>query len=396
VAENPWALLGNNDSPKSANEATAEEATADIAAEAVPGDGPPPSSPSPDIEDEGDFEEAEPEEEAPVQLPPDDPLREQLTNRPEEILRCARCSSELREGVLICPQCGRQLHPQPEEEAARQSTLAAELEAEIGIQLQWATRLHRTPFVSRARRLRKALHDYDRKGLAGRMIAGERVTFASYEDRYRRDEQFRNNMKGCRPPRDLNFRALVESLERVEKPRDQWTRDLAEREAKQAKKGEGKGKGKPYARENKGKGKGQGPQTPPEPPRPPTQRQRDAQQGRWQGGWTAAAWWTASQWNTADATSVVIYEEKAGGNTKLFYIFGLILFTIAAYYVYKILSTINKIVKSFYEVKFKYRSVGVQSQCTYDLNVNRFKAYENGFRRSGEVEIDLHEHFKQE
>ena len=92
-------------------------AAGEIAAAPVPGDGPPASpasSASSNIEDEGDFAEAEPEEEAPVvQLPPDDPIREQLVNRPDEILRCVRCSAEIREGVLVCHQCGRQLHPQP-------------------------------------------------------------------------------------------------------------------------------------------------------------------------------------------------------------------------------------------------------------------------------------------
>jgi hypothetical protein len=34
------------------------------------------------------------------------------------------------------------------------------------------------------------------------------------------------------------------------------------------------------------------------------------------------------------------------------------------------------------------RSIGVQSQCTYDRVVNRFKARENGFRRSGEVSFE--------
>lgn len=42
--------------------------------------------------------------------------------------------------------------------------------------------------------------------------------------------------------------------------------------------------------------------------------------------------------------------------------------------------------------RFRYRSVGVQSQVTY--TGERFKAYENGFRRSGEVTVEHHEFYK--
>ena len=66
------------------------------------------------------------------------------------------------------------------------------------------------------------------------------------------------------------------------------------------------------------------------------------------------------------------------------------------YYVYKVIANFGRKIKGAFEPKYKFRSVGVQSQCTYDRQANRFKAYENGFRRSGEIEVELHEHFKQE
>jgi hypothetical protein len=125
-----------------------------------------------------------------------------------------------------------------------------------------------------------------------------------------------------------------------------------------------------------------------------------------QGGWRTAAWtgataW-ASQWSTADGSQIAIRgqgrmterEEIPGSSftTKLLYYFLGFIFALA------ILSYICAMVRKCFIAARGYfnpyrpysvRTVGIQTQTTY--TGERFKAFENGFKRAGEVEIVLHE-----
>ena len=75
---------------------------------------------------------------------------------------------------------------------------------------------------------------------------------------------------------------------------------------------------------------------------------------------------------------------------------GMLIVLIAIYIYWKARQCVRRLSRVFSAPaeteRFRYRSVGVQSQVTY--TGERFKAYENGFRRAGEISIELHEYFE--
>ena len=129
------------------------------------------------------------------------------------------------------------------------------------------------------------------------------------------------------------------------------------------------------------------------------------QQGRNAAGWAAAATWASSA-SGAEGFEVVPYSfnqiikrDEDPGLPIMLYIKVVIIVVaifLLAYTYWKIRRCVRRLSQVLNapapDEKYLYRSVGVQSQTTY--NGERFKAYENGFRRAGEVSIDLHEHFE--
>ena len=169
----------------------------------------------------------------------------------------------------------------------------------------------------------------------------------------------------------------------------------AKARAKAAAAGEEKGKGK-----GKGKGKERS-----KPSSKPTLRHY-IQQGRAAAGWTAAATWSSSA-SGAAGTAVVPYgsnqvatqDENPGIPFMMYFkiMAGVLVILIFIYIYLKLRQCVRKLSQVFntpaeQSERFRYRSVGVQSQVTY--TGERFKAYENGFRRAGEITIEHHEYYK--
>ena len=190
-------------------------------------------------------------------------------------------------------------------------------------------------------------------------------------------------MAKCTSPRDLNFRALVESLERVEKRRDQWQSDyIAARE-----KGKGKGKGKASGNaqpDSKGKGKGKD-----QAKDQGSSRDRAPSTNRWTAGsssrsstagaWTAAAW-TSNQWwsasGSADAKSSRSIATISDHQADNFFYIKVVIFVallalilIGTFQVYQFFkkcftSKSSRRKRQATSHSISQRTVGVQSQCT--------------------------------
>ena len=232
------------------------------------------------------------------------------------------CGNHYTDGQLICVACNKALGEQPVSKvtAAEQQQLSRQaIRKALGNEMQEGTdfevvvrALKRAPFSSRAALLRKAIKDYDHGAIQGKKDEFDVVrTYLNYEDRFQNDRRFRESMLNCKPPRDLNFRGFVESLERVEKSRGQWQNDYIQARSADAK-GKGKGKAGGNAQlDSKGKGKGK------EQQKGKDQGSRDRapsiSRNRWTAGsssgsssagaWTAAAW-TSNQWWSASGSAM--------------------------------------------------------------------------------------------
>ena len=221
--------------------------------------------------------------------------------------------------------------------------------------------------------------------------ASKKFGYANYEERFAKDAWFRSSML------DLGF-----GPDMREEIRQVWS--------KQTGKAFGKGALAAKARaraaakgEDKGQGKGKGKQRS-KPSSKPTLTHY-IQQGRNAAGWTAAATWASSA-SGADGSAVVPYGSNQvatqDGNPGIPYMFyfkimtGMLIVLIAIYIYWKArqcVRRLSRVLSAPAETeRFRYRSVGVQSQVTY--TGERFKAYENGFRRAGEISIELHEYFE--
>jgi hypothetical protein len=235
--------------------------------------------------------------------------------------------------------------------------------------------------------------------------------YKNYEDRWNNDEYFRAAMLSCRPPRDLNFRALVDSLQINKLSTKDWKNNLAQRWHSQGWREEG----------TDGGDTGQAWQS----------RKRDRNDGRsstassssstrWSGAswWAGAATWGSQVWQ-AKSQAIVKRNKNAAafwstdGNIAFSYwslikmtiiLILLAVVAIAAYKVYKFVTHskfYRKAKKTLQiwltdeadgnveQIRYRFRSVGTMSQATHDGQ--RFKAYENGFRRAGEVTYENHE-----
>ena len=343
---------------------------------------------------------------------------------------CTKCGFPFENGVLLCTSCGNLVKPQPadaKDNSAQVIVLEDQIRREFGVEVNLVAikKLFRTPYTSRARKLRKSLLDYDKKAVKGRWDkkAGVMRYYKDYEDRFQRDPIFRWRMSQCKPPRDLNFRALIESLEVVHKRTGVWKEDLAARlqrpgfksDKRKASSSEGpqqEGKGAfgwtQYLRTGPGGEKGKG-----APAASPPQTQ-------WQGApwWAGTAAWWSGQWWQADAASNAV-TKRASGNTVLYssmfqiHETNYIKMMLAVIAVLALLALIYKVINAILQTTccrkcrrivqivlydendtelYAFRTVGVQSQCTHDGL--RFKAHENGFKRAGEVTIELHRHGK--
>jgi hypothetical protein len=120
--------------------------------------------------------------------------------------------------------------------------------------------------------------------------------------------------------------------------------------------------------------------------------------------WTGAAVWAGSWWS-ADGHKVVVYKageiavkrEEIPSSIYFYLLQMLFLVVMTGFTIFILLYIFAKIRNCIKYIKgllfpyrpFSVRSVGTQSQTTYAGD--RFRAYENGFRRAGEVSIDLHE-----
>ena len=307
--------------------------------------------------------------------------------------RCSECTAIVSPGVLRCLECGHELHQQPpdaEDNSKQLADISKEMKESFDAVVNHIEKLKRNPYPSRAARLKRAIKDYDKKAKKGKKNqSGQVIKYSCYEERYEKDEAFRINMMSCRPPRDLTFRSLASSLEVQFKPKSSWQRGLIENERHKRSREEG---GSESTGEAKGRGKG-------------WQSNRPAQQWTGAGWWTATAtWWTQGKGAYGYSTEVAV---KADGNVVQFFVpsvntfkwlFVMFAIVICFVIIYKCINALVRNCKNFIKCfskdpRYQKRSVGVQSQCHYNLQSNRFQAYENGFRHSGEVCIQLHEYW---
>ena len=321
--------------------------------------------------------------------------------------KCPECLEPFCSGTLLCLKCGKELKAQPidaEDPAEIQQQVSAEIKEEYGISVKWVEGLKRTPYISRIRRLTAALHSYDKKAKKGKRDAatGQIIVYESYEDRYDRDETFRTNMQKCRPPRGRDFRSLVAALDVPRKKTSEWKQDLIERAEKRAKVDEeSKGKGQ---EKGKGQDKGKGGKTSDGQPWQGWQQWRPRPTA-WQA---AGAWWVAG-WKRSDAAYQGAVVPYADGNIVqysfpirweflylMIFVASILVGMKILYQCYKVYLFIKNLFKFEHEEVelYAFRSVGTQSQVHYDRENSRFRAYENGFRRAGEVDYVVHRDYK--
>ena len=285
----------------------------------------------------------------------------------EEIVRRPRASAERRNrwGVLI-----------PDDEDQERRTAEAvvnDLQKTYGVTAEWiktkrgATRTEASMTVKRFKAL-------DRKA--------KNHGFEDYESRFDGDQWFREAMLARGWDRDMRQR-LPELATQKGKAFGKAAK------GKMAKSGKGGEKqGGPYRpADRQGKGWGQG---------------WSSASSSGSAAWTAATAWSASVW-TGNADSLIIKQDGTMvmqgeiPSSFFFYfkifaaitIFTVLLFVIA--YIARGLIRAYSWIRSLFfgYAPYSLRTVGVQSQCTYDGE--RFRAYQNGFRRAGEIEVILHE-----
>ena len=211
----------------------------------------------------------------------------------------------------------------------------------------------------------------------------------------------------CRPPRDLNFRILVDGLNVNERTTVDWKADLTKKWHQSG------------WREQK--------QTVEAPVTAPwsKKRDRDNADDKWQGSsssstgwsgtWAAAATWGSQTWGArgdSSADDECVKQAATSWTTDgNIVIPATILFLLITFFmIFIAYRTIKFVTETKFYIKIKkimnviltddadgdiaqfcycFRSVGTHSQATHDGQ--RFKAYENGFRRAGEVTYEIHE-----
>ena len=208
-------------------------------------------------------------------------------------------------------------------------------------------------------------------------------------------------MSKCKPPRDLSFRAYVESLPIVHKDDREWKEDLKQR------KGEAKGKGKAGGNtqpDSKGKGKGKDQQKGSRDRAQPTNRWTTTSKASSStGAWTAAAWSAGNNWWSASGNAVTKSTKEIAVKNfvpvdNMFYlkvgvVIGmLLLMFIGLWQVIKVARKCTtckccKRKRNAVVHQVSRRTVGVQSQCNY--TGTRYLADTQGFRRAGEVTVEM-------
>ena len=89
---------------------------------------------------------------------------------------CAKCGANHSLGMLVCVNCGQQQQPQPDDAPATAAEVAERTSSALrklaavnpATFIEVLADLRRTPYLSRAARLRKALKDYDIGATKGR------------------------------------------------------------------------------------------------------------------------------------------------------------------------------------------------------------------------------------